>query len=272
MRFFKNIFSPQKSDTPFRRWSDEELKERRAYLESKPAESYSPDDHYLLAEWLVQRYLPIGEEPNPEMWARQRARLKAKIDANLAAQANGTLKNFEPIASSRYTVTESDFFEKIVPCLKAFDFMPPPFMRGRSGDVVWKSLYRLTGPYSPLQSIAREDLMGLCDAQAAMTLVQELSRTYEALTRAKEGGSIEVKVVMHKGHCSSCMALQGSLIGVDELLAGFESACPRFPHAIAWSDEIQWCHAPYLTPQLALREGDDPDFHEWLKNTLKQRS
>lgn len=67
----------------FRRWSTSELEEKKAYLENKSAEEFTAKDHHLSAEWVIQRYLPVGEEPTPEQWSEVSGDIQQKIDINL---------------------------------------------------------------------------------------------------------------------------------------------------------------------------------------------
>lgn len=53
----------------FRRWSATELAEKNAYLKSKSPDSFTAADHYLSAEWAIQRYLPEGNEPTDVWWS-----------------------------------------------------------------------------------------------------------------------------------------------------------------------------------------------------------
>ncbi|MFH0107770.1 hypothetical protein [Pseudomonas aeruginosa] len=62
----------------FRRWSATELADKKAYLESKSPGSFTAADHYLSAEWVIQRYLPEGDEPTDEQWSKKNQRDKAE--------------------------------------------------------------------------------------------------------------------------------------------------------------------------------------------------
>lgn len=74
----------------FRRWSSTELTEKKAYLESKPSVAFTIEDHYLAAEWVIQRYLPEGDEPTDEQWSKSIKEIRRKIDINIKMAAAGT--------------------------------------------------------------------------------------------------------------------------------------------------------------------------------------
>ncbi|ALY65065.1 hypothetical protein AAER22_10030 [Pseudomonas aeruginosa] len=77
----------------FRRWSATELADKKAYLESKSPGSFTAADHYLSAEWVIQRYLPEGDEPTDEQWSKKIKEIRQKIDINIKMAAAGTLHN-----------------------------------------------------------------------------------------------------------------------------------------------------------------------------------
>lgn len=58
----------------FRRWSAAELAEKKAYLESKRPDAFTVEDRYLSTEWVIQRYLPEGDEPTNEQWSKKSKR------------------------------------------------------------------------------------------------------------------------------------------------------------------------------------------------------
>lgn len=75
----------------FRRWSATELAEKKAYLESKSPDSFTAADHCLSAEWVIQRYLPEGDEPTDEQWTKKIKEMRQKIHINMRMAAAGTL-------------------------------------------------------------------------------------------------------------------------------------------------------------------------------------
>lgn len=80
------------STDKFRRWSPEELLEKRKYLEGKSPNEFTKEDHYLAAEWVIQRYLPEGSEPSPERWQEKVKDIREKIDRNIELAKAGRLE------------------------------------------------------------------------------------------------------------------------------------------------------------------------------------
>jgi hypothetical protein len=85
------IYSAFKKSPPaeFKRWSAEELAQKKNYLEGKNPEDYTREDHYLAAEWVIQRYLPEGEEPSSERWKEVQEDIRRKIDRNIEIKSSG---------------------------------------------------------------------------------------------------------------------------------------------------------------------------------------
>lgn len=258
-----------KNHEAFRRWSASELQEKKLYLENKPPEEFTTEDHYLMAEWVIQRYLPEGEEPTPEQWSKTIGSIRQKININIKKKAAGELVKTEYVPVEPYALTKEDFLKDIVPTFLRFGPLPDPYLKDRQGNAIWNSFFEFTQPYSYKHGEARDALILFCDTYLAERLVQDLGRTYTTLRKAQLEGSAKVKVVCTGKQCPDCMALDGKKLGVEELLASFKSGNPSFPHPLQHEEEVSWCPAPYLSPELPLREGDDPEFHAWLVKHLE---
>ena len=248
----------------FRRWSTSELEEKKAYLENKSAEEFTAEDHYLSAEWSIQRYLPLGDEPTPKQWSKVTSDIQQKIDINLNKAAAGELLKTEFIQPARYILTKEDFLSDIVPAFSRFDWLPNPHSKDSQCREIWESLYEFTQPYSFKHGEAKDVLMSICDTNQAMHLVMELARAYSQICQAQLNGATRMKVVSTGKHCDDCMALVGTKQGVDELLTTFKKGAPKFPHPLHYEDEVRWCRAPFLSPESTLKDGDDPEFHAFL--------
>lgn len=66
------------------RWSRSELALVRLYLETLPPEQWTLDDHMMLVDWLVQRYLPADDLRTEAEWLATRAVLMGRVQANMA--------------------------------------------------------------------------------------------------------------------------------------------------------------------------------------------
>lgn len=73
----------------FRRWSAAELAEKKTYLETKRPDAFTVEDHYLSAEWVIQRYLSEEDEPTNEQWSKTIKETRRKIDINIEMAAAG---------------------------------------------------------------------------------------------------------------------------------------------------------------------------------------
>lgn len=253
----------------FRRWPASELEEKKLYLEGKRSEDFTTEDHYLMAECVIQRYLPKNEEPTPEQWSKTISGLRQKIDGNLRKKAAGVLVKEEPVQIEPYALTKEGFQKDIVPTLSGLGLLPDIYLKDGEGNELWTVLFEFTQPYSYKHGEVRDAFILFCDTYLTEKLVQDLARTYTSLRRAKVEGSSKVKVVCSGKQCPACMALDGKKLPVDELLTSFKKGSPSFPHLIENEEEVILCPAPYLSPELPLKEGDDPEFHAWLVKHLE---
>lgn len=271
MEFFnriKNAFG-LKAYEVFRRWPETELNEKKAYLESKPPENFTTEDHYLAAEWVIQRYLPKSENPTPAQWSKVIGNIREKIDLNLKKTISGELPKAGHIQSEVYVLTKEDFLIDVVPTFKSFDLLPAPHMKDNQGKKIWESLFEFTQPYSYKHGEARDALALFCDTYLIKKLIQDLARTYITLRKAQLQGSTRMKVNCSNKQCSKCMAMHGKNVEIEEALASFRNGTPLFPHSLH-KEEMNWCPAPYIFPEIALEEGEDPEFHEWLVSNLSK--
>lgn len=248
----------------FRRWSTSELEEKKLYLENKPPEDFTVEDHYLAAEWVIQRYLPEGDDPTPEQWAKAIGGIRQKIDINIKKAAAGELVKTEYVQPEPYTLTKEDFLKDVVPTFPSYGLLPDPYLKDDQGRELWTVLFEFTQPYSYKHGEAKDALMLFCDTYIVEKLVRDLGWTYSTLRRAKADGSLKVKIVCTDKQCPACMALDGKKFEVEELLTSFKNGKPQFPHPLELEHEVSYCPAPFLSPEPPLKEGDDPDFHTWL--------
>lgn len=70
-----------KSDAPWLRWHPEVFDSIRIMLESKPSSSYTLEDWLLVADYIIQRYLPPGVISTEAEYLTVRAALMGKIQA-----------------------------------------------------------------------------------------------------------------------------------------------------------------------------------------------
>ncbi len=255
---------------PYRRWSAQELADKKKYLEGKNSKVFTSEDYYLAAEWIIQRYLPEGDEPTPERWLEMKKHIHAKINKNLDALTNIRLE-IQPVKEDiSYHISKAEFKDKIIPVIKNFNFVPDSSRVDTDGNLLLDSLYLLSQDYSFEQNEAKSKLIYYCDTYSVSKLIHEVVAVYKSLKLAARQGSLNVKVTFYKNHCLACQAYDGKFISIASLLEAFSTGHPRFPHPTLYTDEINWCHAPLLMPDIPLKDGDDSSFHEWLVNNLQK--
>lgn len=66
------------------RWTPAKLAEVKYYLENKPPELLTREDHYLMIDFLFHRYFPKDSPITKAAWDKRQSELRAKIDWNIA--------------------------------------------------------------------------------------------------------------------------------------------------------------------------------------------
>ena len=77
----------QKAQVPWLRWDQDQFEAVRVLLELKPPETYTLDDWMLVAEYLIQRYLPDGVIQDEAEFITVRAAIMGKIQAGAGREA-----------------------------------------------------------------------------------------------------------------------------------------------------------------------------------------
>lgn len=75
--------APDRPAGAMRRWSPGELKLVKLYLELLPPERWSMDDHMMMVDYLVQRYLPEDDLRTESEWLSTRATLMGRVQSNM---------------------------------------------------------------------------------------------------------------------------------------------------------------------------------------------
>lgn len=69
------------------RWGPDELKLTRLYLERLPPDEWTLNDHMMMVDYLVQRYLPPDELKSDAEWLTTRSALMGRVQANMELKA-----------------------------------------------------------------------------------------------------------------------------------------------------------------------------------------
>lgn len=80
---FNKIFKRFKKEEYVERWSQEKIEFTKEYLEIKPPEKWTKEDHYLAVEFLFHRYIPENEKIEKEKFDLKMNELRGKIDFNI---------------------------------------------------------------------------------------------------------------------------------------------------------------------------------------------
>lgn len=282
----KSVTEPE----PMHRWSAEQLARAKAYLETRRSEDFTTEDHYLIVDYLVQRYLPEDDVRTEAAWQATQAELRAKVDANIEKAKNrkpGELADWElqkaaearrqDLLKSSYSVSRDDFERYILGALAKFPFgAGAKALPAADAELLWQASATL--PVSALP----EDRYKVRDAKdgliryhpAMLETCTVLRRNYEALRRAQNAGCLEMKVVVRRTCACYGPVLDGKQVRVDAALAAFESDLTHAPllpppQATCCSRENPSLCDVALLPVMPPKEGDDVEFSAWMENLFQ---
>ncbi|MBN9694705.1 MAG: hypothetical protein J0L85_02780 [Zoogloea sp.] len=260
----------------------------KARLEALPPQSWTKEDHYLALDFVVQRYLSADEVRTEAEWQTARARLQAKVDANINhketpeealrrtkdnerhTERQERLRAPNPISLKEFTSTLLSALSRYPFAPDVSDFSPEDIQN------LWLASSQIT------EASTWDEKYQVQDAQSAMRIryhpavletCQTLRRSFETLCRARTAGCEEVKVVVRDG-CRCYGWLDGTNIKISDGLASFLEEPVSGPllspagSECALNESPRLCHIS-LIPIDPPNPGDDPEFSEWLKQTLR---
>lgn len=305
-----------KGDVPARpagameRWSASELKLARLYLERLPPAQWTLDDHMMMVDYLVQRYLPADALKTEAEWLAARSTLMGRVQVSMkeldekkadtiAAALPTTVANAEKRFSStaaqretmQYAVTHAG--ENIRQFREDTRHSLRMIVVKHAHD---RQLGVLTGPslQTELQdrfSMLNRDWRRIAVTEAGEALNQGFIAGLAPGTQVK-------RVEQYRGACPFCRKIDGvtaTVVSPDkkdkdgdtEIWVGKDNIgrsaaknkrvgdrlVPRTP------EELWWLPAGLAHPNcrgrwiqtIAPQRGDDLDFHQWMVDTLNPK-
>lgn len=299
---------PPRPDGSMERWSPGEAELVRLYLESLPPEQWTLDDHMMLVDWLVQRYLPADDLRSEASWLASRAVLMGRVQASMA----------------KLSARQADTLLAALPSVDAADDVPPPirplqraimeFARTRAAENVRKISddvrHRMRGiialhvegvtlgsegPGSSLQTKLLDEFATLNRDWRRIAITEAGEAQGQGYIASLAPGAKVKRIEQYRGACGFCRKIDGRVMDVvapdapekdgdTQIWAGKNnigrSAAPRKrmgdllverePH------ELWWVPAGVAHPHCRGRwlpviedlPGDDKEFGDWLRATL----
>lgn len=290
------------------RWSQSELSLVRLYLEAVHPSEWTLDDHMLMVDYVVQTYLPEDALRTESEWLATRATLMGKVQANLDAdptskQADKILAALPTVAADAVTQFHLNKEQRSV--LEFGKVRAAENVRALTETV--RHAIRNTVMQHLEEQMTQPDGAGSLQTKLFdrfATLNRDLRRI--AVTEAGEchlqgyiaslpPGSKVKRAEQYANACTFCRQIDGKVVEVvppdakdkdpdTQIWVGKtnigRSASPRKrvgDALIARSPEEMWwipagtvhphCRGRWL-PTLQDQEGGDPDFAQWLRQTL----
>lgn len=264
-----------------RRWSDEELKVRKAELEARLKDR--PTDVASLmeiSEYWVQRYLPRDTPLTQARWRRMQAQWQRHI---AESEAKGwltpeALEAERRELAARQGARRAVLLSSYVMPAEAFDQIVGRLLAQIIGPLdraLLNRLYIATGPDKWPASDARDGLIGTID-ERFVDLVAEWRRTYEHLRRAQNAGYPWVSVSSDR-RCVCQPVHRRTVMATSDLVAAFEqpgreqSVFPS-PLNLCLTDESpRFCRVLLQERDEPHTSTEDPAFEAWLDEMSARR-
>lgn len=290
------------------RWSPEELGLVRLYLETLPPERWTVDDHMMMVDYLVQRYLPEEDLRTEAEWLATRATLMGRVQANMeklsARQADTVLAALPvTVAQARMAfnlpqvqLAVMDFarVHAAENVRKLTDDVRHRMRRLIADDLELKAL-RIQAPDSSLQTKLLDEFATLNRDWRRIAVTEAGNAQTQGYIASLPAGSKVKRIEQYKGRCSWCAKIDGREFNVvdaaDPNKDGETDVWPgktnigraaaprkrvgallveREPHEMWWvAAGTQHPHCRgRWLPVLEDQPGDDKEFGAWLRQHL----
>lgn len=290
---------------PPQRWTEAELELVRIYLEALPPAQWTLDDHMLMVDFVLQRYMPENELKTEAEWLTVRSSMMGKLQAALGEMA-------------------ADKVDELIPAMPAT--LAGSNLTGLHEAITEFAVNRAAEHVTSLADGVRHHMRGLIARRVERTLTGDLggpslhtelvdafavlNRDWRriAVTEATEAlgqgfiasrplGSKVKRVEQYRNACTWCRKIDGmeftvvepgrtdkdgdTQVWVGKTNVGRSSAprkrvgntlVEREPHELWWpaaGAQHPHCRGRWL-PVVDYGENTDPDFAAWLRLTLKK--
>lgn len=291
------------------RWTEAERSLVKLYLEHLPPELWTLDDHMLAVDWLAQRYLPADDMRTEAEWLATRSSLMGRVQASMekvnAKQADTVLMAMPSTVAAaveafgvnpRQRVTMELAAQRCAENVRHLSENARHAMRGIIAQHVADRELGVKGPGSSLETKLL-DAFGTLNRDWRRIAVTEAgeAQTMGYVASLQPGTRLK-RVEQYKNACAFCRRIDGKIVTVVDpahepkdwdgsVWVGKtnigRSASPRKrvgnsfverdPEEI-WTIPAGLAH-PHCrgrwVPTIEEREGDDPDFAAWLRDTLE---
>jgi hypothetical protein len=292
------------------RWGSDELKLVRIYLERLPPAQWTLDDHMMMVDYVVQRYLPSDELKSEADWLATRSTLMGRVQANMA---NLEAKQIEKVAIA-LPLTVPEALERFQ--MTSAQRQTIEYAAAHAGEnvrqfredtrhvlrtiVVRRAQERALGTeQGSLQTELVDRFATLNRDWRRIAITESGTALNEGLIASLPVGSQVKRVEQYRGACPFCRSIDGKIVtivspdkkdkdGDKEIWSGKSnlnrSASPRKrvgDELVPRTEDERWwlpaslahpnCRGRWV-PVIQMKPDDDPDFHKWLVQTLNPKT
>jgi hypothetical protein len=295
-------------DGVMERWSPGELALVKLYLEHLPPEAWTLDDHMLMVDYLVQRYLPASDMRTEAEWLATRASLMGRAQAALekitAGQADtliaampltaaASMERFPPSRAQRATMEFAA--ARCAENVRKLTDDVRHRVRGVIAQHVEQRMLGTPGPGSALETKLLDEFATLNRDWRRIAVTEATEAQGQGFIASVPRGTRVKRVEQYRGACAWCRKIDGSVLEVVAADAAHKdgetqiwpgktnvgrSAAPRKRVGAALierePEEMWWIAAGAQhpncrgrwVPTIEAQPGDDPEFADWLRTTL----
>lgn len=293
------------------RWSGSELALVKLYLEHLPPNAWTLDDHMMMVDFLVQRYLPADDIRTEAEWLAARANLMGRVQASMenlsAKQADAILAVLPPTAEaigSMFQLSAAQRATMDFARVRAAENVRKLAddarhrMRGVIAQHVEERMLGAAGPGSSLETKLLDQFGTLNRDWRRIAVTEAVEAQNQGYIASVPRGTKVKRVEQYRSACGWCRKIDGLVMtvvdpaepdkdGGTQVWVGKtnvgRSAAPRKRLGdllIEREPEEMWHVAagaqhPHCRgrwiPTMDVQPGDDPEFAEWLSATLTQK-
>jgi len=299
---------PARPDGAMERWTPGELALVRLYLETLPPDQWALDDHMMLVDFLVQRYLPADDLRTEAEWLVVRSNLMGRVQANMdtlrdqkADAVMAALPATEPAARAAFAFTPAqsatlDFARtRAAENVRKLADDARHRMRSVIAEHVEQQMLGTGAAGSSLQTKLLDEFATLNRDWRRIAVTEAGEAQNQGFVASLKPGSKVKRVEQYRGICAWCAKIDGRVMrvvdpsdpdkdGETDVWVGKNnvgrSAAPRKrigamlvdrePHELYWpAAGLQHPHCRgRWIPTIEERPGDDPEFAAWLREHL----
>lgn len=219
---------PPRPDGSMYRWTPEELQLVRVYLSSLSPAEFTLDDHMMLVDYLVQRYLPENDLRTEAEWLTTRAMLMGRVQANMEKASESQIDTILKMLPTTVGGAEAQFVMS-VPQRASLMFATNTAadrvqrisedaryrMRRAISHHIEQQYYHIPGTsLGSLQTKLMEEFATLNRDWRRIAVTEAGNAANEGMITSLSAGSKVRRIEQYRGACQFCRKIDGKVFEI----------------------------------------------------------